>query len=507
MMSSRITRLFRHPAIIASVVLLLVNDHLLKAYAPSWLTGKISDFAGLFFFPFLVALCLRPFFRQDHAAVFAGFSLTATLFTALKTLPAANSALTVIVSNLLGFTPQILLDPSDLFALLALWPAWALWSRTSRTPIAHVRPRKHNLALLALASFAALASTPACTPPDVNLRLMVLEGKLYAGIQSETVGSEIYTYSSTWEPHWYLWRAPNKVLNDMLLIDPPALPYFACDPDNKLTCYRVDGRPQIEESRDGGQTWQVVWQIPPGRLEVLRRLPHSRCKISPNPGIDHIVAFPADSGMIVVAVTGNEGTVIKEGNGPWQRVPLGGYGPNSYTPDSFLSALLLLPWETTTAGFVSLAGYFVLGFWIVKASKGGLPGQRHLPHWFVRLGLIFIIVIPSMIMTWTVNQDDYYLEALLSFTSLPALIFVIFIFILTLSNMKDEDSNACLTVFAAVSALFFLPISFFLLWLYAVIPVYLMALLLSIVFPLLIYAACFRRLIRSDHPRNDRSDA
>ncbi|MBN2007155.1 MAG: hypothetical protein JXA21_27640, partial [Anaerolineae bacterium] len=44
-----------HPLCWLAVGLLLLNDHVLKRAAPSALTGKLSDFAGLFFFPFLAA--------------------------------------------------------------------------------------------------------------------------------------------------------------------------------------------------------------------------------------------------------------------------------------------------------------------------------------------------------------------------------------------------------------------------------------------------------------------
>src|SRR4051812_25547573 len=34
------------------LAVLLVNDHVLKVMVPSWLTGKLSDFAGLYCLPF-----------------------------------------------------------------------------------------------------------------------------------------------------------------------------------------------------------------------------------------------------------------------------------------------------------------------------------------------------------------------------------------------------------------------------------------------------------------------
>src|SRR5690606_8292496 len=40
-----------HPAPLAAIGLLLLNDHWLKAAFPGSITGKLSDFAGLAFFP------------------------------------------------------------------------------------------------------------------------------------------------------------------------------------------------------------------------------------------------------------------------------------------------------------------------------------------------------------------------------------------------------------------------------------------------------------------------
>jgi hypothetical protein len=47
----------RHPVILAALILTALNDHFLKAYFHNFLTGKISDITGLFYFPvFLYAL-------------------------------------------------------------------------------------------------------------------------------------------------------------------------------------------------------------------------------------------------------------------------------------------------------------------------------------------------------------------------------------------------------------------------------------------------------------------
>jgi hypothetical protein len=43
-----------HPVPLAALALLLVNDHVLKASHPGWLSGKLSDVAGLILLPFML---------------------------------------------------------------------------------------------------------------------------------------------------------------------------------------------------------------------------------------------------------------------------------------------------------------------------------------------------------------------------------------------------------------------------------------------------------------------
>jgi len=48
-----------HPLVLLSITILLLNDHVLKVYSPSWLTGKLSDFMGVFFFPIFLSTILN----------------------------------------------------------------------------------------------------------------------------------------------------------------------------------------------------------------------------------------------------------------------------------------------------------------------------------------------------------------------------------------------------------------------------------------------------------------
>ena len=52
---------FADPTVICSVVLLLLNDRVLKGDGPPWLTGKLSDFAGVYLVAMIVGIVtVRP---------------------------------------------------------------------------------------------------------------------------------------------------------------------------------------------------------------------------------------------------------------------------------------------------------------------------------------------------------------------------------------------------------------------------------------------------------------
>lgn len=147
-----------HPLPISAVALLALNDHVLKAsnWAPRALTGKLSDVAGLFFFPILlvsIARSVRPV-RTAPAAI-AAASLTALVFAAIKLDVRANAA----AAWLLG---SCALDPSDLVALpmTALAALWCV-----RREHAGEGTRFARTAAMIVASLASVATSRPHRPP------------------------------------------------------------------------------------------------------------------------------------------------------------------------------------------------------------------------------------------------------------------------------------------------------------------------------------------------------
>ena len=112
-----------HPLPLASVGLLAVNDHLLKGSGllPSAITGKLSDIAGLFFFPALLfcavrgieQLARRPAFFASDRLAFACAFVTGTGFSAVKLFPPFNA----LISRVWG---RMWMDTSDLWTLAVL---------------------------------------------------------------------------------------------------------------------------------------------------------------------------------------------------------------------------------------------------------------------------------------------------------------------------------------------------------------------------------------------------
>lgn len=134
-----------------AVLLLGLNDHVFKALLHTWWTGKLSDFAGLFYFPLLLtALCRLvwgmfvwllvkrrrgpgrwlPPLRLWQLIVAA--IATGIVFVGINTIPAANELYSRILGAFaqLGIIspPRSTLDFTDLIALPMLL-ASVLWGR------------------------------------------------------------------------------------------------------------------------------------------------------------------------------------------------------------------------------------------------------------------------------------------------------------------------------------------------------------------------------------------
>src|SRR5437870_2547625 len=91
------------PSLIA-IALLLINDHLFKQMWPSVVTGKLSDFAGLYFAPYVVlvamfAIPFGPLHGKPFRVACIVYLAIATVFVALKVSEASAAPLIATASG------------------------------------------------------------------------------------------------------------------------------------------------------------------------------------------------------------------------------------------------------------------------------------------------------------------------------------------------------------------------------------------------------------------------
>lgn len=120
-----------HPVPLLAMVALVVNDHWAKAAFDNFVTGKVSDVAGMIFFPLLLVAMvelLRP--RVDRRVLVGAIVATGVVFALVKTWP----PMTALYCWGLGFLQapvrgavvpvSVQADVTDLWALPALWVPW-----------------------------------------------------------------------------------------------------------------------------------------------------------------------------------------------------------------------------------------------------------------------------------------------------------------------------------------------------------------------------------------------
>ena len=308
-----------HPAFVACVALLVINDHVFKARFPGWWTGKLSDLAGLA----VAAVVLAVLVGARRGILVAG-----VLFLLLKTAPGVAEA----ASPLLGGVTRR--DPTDLVALVVLLPSWRLLRPSGHLPrppsitrasVASVwrgAGRRCRAALSAIAPLAgavvAAAATTAtsCAPTSAVTAVASDEQALYALVQESQ--SSRWARSTDGGRSWRRSEPPAAAptpatSDDDLYEDPgPTGPQEACTSDG--ACWRLRDRRVIERSVDGGEP-----------IEELRLTDAEFSDISTGCTggsigvLASIAATEGDGVPRVVASLGAAGILVRD-DGTWDRV-------------------------------------------------------------------------------------------------------------------------------------------------------------------------------------------
>ena len=111
---------------LVAVAVLVLNDHVLKQHFPGFVTGKLSDFAGLFFFPLFLVDLMGLVRRPSRGLLIGACIATAVVFALAKTTALGHSIYCVGLGALQApfrgsyHRVRMTMDVTDLVALVAI---------------------------------------------------------------------------------------------------------------------------------------------------------------------------------------------------------------------------------------------------------------------------------------------------------------------------------------------------------------------------------------------------
>lgn len=352
---TRRLRALGHPAVVAALAVLVVNDHVLKGWSGGvdgtagvvarTVTGKASDVAGVLLLAVLLG-ALTGWRRASVAAVGVGF-------TALKLSPAVADAAVPVLGG------RTRTDPWDLLALVALVPAARLLGRPAPTPPTRppadaLRPAWASLrATLGLAvvvaSVPAVTATSCAHPSEVTDLFARPDGTVLARLTTDPISRE---------PNGR-WAVSTNAGRTWVATEPPSdaprrhdpTPVSGCTTTG--TCYRLDDA--AVAVRPPGEEWRTAFAFSAEeqrRMELRSRT--GTCSSAPRPtdGFESLVVV---DDAVVVSMS-SQGVLRRDHaddpDGPdgWERVAVLDTGPIRTDGPSWLARLEVAPVVLAVAG-------------------------------------------------------------------------------------------------------------------------------------------------------------
>jgi hypothetical protein len=308
-----------HPAVLVALLVLALNDHVLKTAWPGTVTGKLSDVAGLVLAPAVIAaalatvwprLPLRAVAIGATAAVGAGFTLVK--LTATGALAAST------IWSTIWRPGTIRCDPTDLLALPALAVSWWALSQARRHPAPQRLADRVRIAVVLPVAGLAIIATSAGEYPDAG-RVLVKDGALMVDTGS------YYGYDNADGEHGGLvMTRDGRTWSNVPQADPVrrvASRASSCVPAQPRHCFRVvPGRLAVQESLDGGVTWTDAWSVSPDRQKFLSRAYPEARPDGASVAAQSVGVLPVGEQFVVVVSIGRDGILERHPDGRWERI-------------------------------------------------------------------------------------------------------------------------------------------------------------------------------------------
>lgn len=332
-------RALAHPVTVGSLVVMALNDHMLKQAWPGFVTGKLSDVAGLVVAPLVLAVVLAA--ARVPRAVVVSVALTGAVFAWVKTTALGSDVASAAWSAVAG-TSYLRADPTDLLALPALFVALRV-HRLAGRPRPPFRTRAMSAVGSVVLPFAVLATaaTSPCDDGAYARDVVVLQG-----LWPKPDGRLHHDRRLVYFRGWYELR----VLGDRVAIrrlstserdrvDEDAAAevdrtFAACDPAQSQRCWTSvdpEGSPEADPttvervlvwaSTDGGMSWDAEVVLDAADVARVRGSAGEVCgkplRLAPGP----LAVLATDEGPAVALTMESAGVAVRSSDGDWAWIP------------------------------------------------------------------------------------------------------------------------------------------------------------------------------------------
>ena len=365
-----------HPATIAALAALLLNDLVFKTMWPgSWTTGKLSDLGWVVFAsPLLAFLLSFPVDRSrtgQRAAFLVAYAGLPLLYAAFNTFAPLHDFILQGLSIASGGNAGSPLDVTDSLVIpLGLGVAVWVWRR--EVPSAQTLRLRGALLIAGVAALASVASSLPETEHGVTNVSPVADGTVIADASS-TYRDDYW--SEDGGRNWQVWLEGIHFGFEAVAtqVDTPRGVYAIQGPEVHLL--RPDGEQELVYSTRHMAAKANVWVQEHSTGHLGAR------EITTEP---KSIVYDPFSGNVIVSM-GIQGVIVGAPDGVWNEYAVGPYSPVDYSVSGKTRLLL------------SRVGFWVTALAISLSMIGASPllsqFQRGDLSWLVPGGLAFLIIL------------------------------------------------------------------------------------------------------------------
>ena len=344
-------RALAHPGAVLALVVLALNDHVLKEAWPGFVTGKLSDVAGLVVAPLLLAVVAAMVGVRRPLPV--ALVLTGAGFAAVKAFDGGAAVASALWS--LGFPTTMRADPADLLTLPALAGAWWVDSRSRRLPDVGWRRTvavATGMAVLPVAVLTTAATN--CVGDEGVVSLYAVEGRLTGtdarqAFLVDDASSGGSTVDLTGAVRATTYEEPERLDRTGTYDRPqpvdPEVADVRCDASG-VRCWRLRDDRTVEVSEDSGTTWAQDLALSEEDEEELLEGVDPGCSVKASARLSHLGVLGTGDRATVALAARHTGVWFRDREGRWRLVArdeLGGRTPTETPPRGRLRLVAVLP--------------------------------------------------------------------------------------------------------------------------------------------------------------------